>query len=70
MAIQMNSTHPTTQLHSHFSLFERSKSLFLAWLERARTRRELAELPPYLLKDIGLTEADRYIETNKPFWRD
>ena len=31
---------------------------------------ELAELPPHLLKDIGLTESDRFVESNKPFWRD
>ncbi|MGL4206831.1 MAG: DUF1127 domain-containing protein [Aeromonadaceae bacterium] len=50
-------------------MLQRSKSLVLTWLERVRTRRELAELPPYLLKDIGLTESDRYCESHKPFWR-
>lgn len=69
MATQMTSTHTTTGSHSHLSLLERSKSLLLTWLERVRTRRELAELPPYLLKDIGLTESDRYCESHKPFWR-
>ncbi|MCT7656543.1 DUF1127 domain-containing protein [Oceanimonas sp. NS1] len=39
------------------------------WLRRSRTRRELAELPAYLLKDIGLNEADRYQEISKPFWQ-
>jgi len=28
-----------------------------------------SQLPAYLLKDIGLNEADRYQETTKPFWR-
>lgn len=45
-------------------------SMLATWYERARSRRELAELPPYLLRDIGLTEGDRYSETHKPFWRE
>ncbi|MGL4754968.1 MAG: DUF1127 domain-containing protein [Aeromonadaceae bacterium] len=65
-----------TQLNSHTStlqpagIVEHLKSMCVTWFERARSRRELAELPPYLLKDIGLTEADRFNESNKPFWRD
>ncbi|ATG73914.1 hypothetical protein CGX12_08475 [Zobellella denitrificans] len=39
------------------------------WLHRSRTRRQLSELPAYLLKDIGLNEADRYQEVSKPFWQ-
>ena len=42
----------------------------MAALNDPATRRALAELPPHLLKDIGLTEADRFVESNKPFWRD
>ncbi|GAA4492179.1 DUF1127 domain-containing protein [Pseudaeromonas paramecii] len=61
-------THTASHLAtaSHTSLL----SLFMTWYERARSRRELAELPPYLLRDIGLTEGDRYSETHKPFWRE
>ncbi len=44
-------------------------STFGLWLHRTRTRRELAELPSYLLKDIGLNESDRYQEISKPFWQ-
>lgn len=39
------------------------------WLQRSRTRRQLSELPTYLLKDIGLNEAERYQEVSKPFWQ-
>lgn len=66
-------THMTTHdahVVSSLGLLERSKEVVSTWLERARSRRELAELPPHLLKDIGLTEADRFVESNKPFWRD
>ena len=44
-------------------------ALAVSWLRRSRTRRELAALPPYLLKDIGINEADRYQEVSKPFWQ-
>jgi uncharacterized protein YjiS (DUF1127 family) len=40
------------------------------WERRARSRRELAELSEYSLRDIGLTRADVVRETSKPFWRD
>ncbi|WP_421201342.1 DUF1127 domain-containing protein [Aeromonas enteropelogenes] len=51
------------------NLIARAKMTVLTWLERSRSRRQLSELPEYLLKDIGLSEADRYQETTKPFWR-
>ncbi|PSJ47750.1 hypothetical protein C7H85_02710 [Zobellella endophytica] len=44
-------------------------STLSTWLQRSRTRRQLSELPAYLLKDIGLNESDRYQEVSKPFWQ-
>jgi uncharacterized protein YjiS (DUF1127 family) len=41
----------------------------LIWLERARQRRQLAELSDHMLRDIGLTRADAWAEAEKPFWR-
>jgi uncharacterized protein YjiS (DUF1127 family) len=41
----------------------------LTWLERARQRRQLAELSDHMLRDIGLTRADAWAESEKPFWR-
>ena len=41
----------------------------LAWVERARQRRQLGELSDHMLKDIGLTRADVEAEVTKPFWR-
>ncbi|PJG59007.1 DUF1127 domain-containing protein [Aeromonas cavernicola] len=59
-----------TQAQPHsIHLLTHAKTLLLVWLERSRSRRQLSELPDYLLKDIGLNEADRYQETTKPFWR-
>lgn len=40
------------------------------WIARQKTRRQLAQLPAYLLRDIGLSEADRYQESRKHFWED
>ncbi len=38
-----------------------------AW-RRHRTRRRLAELDAYALKDIGVSYAEAEAEANKPFW--
>jgi uncharacterized protein YjiS (DUF1127 family) len=40
------------------------------WQENARQRRALQRLAPSLMKDIGVSEADIWQETMKPFWRD
>jgi uncharacterized protein YjiS (DUF1127 family) len=41
----------------------------MTWLDRARQRRRLAELSDHMLRDIGLTRADVWAESDKPFWR-
>lgn len=38
------------------------------WYRTYKTRQELARLPDYLLKDIGLRKAEVIRETSKPFW--
>lgn len=38
------------------------------WVRRVRTRRHLQDLPPELLRDVGLTEAQRERESLKRFW--
>ena len=65
----MTYTEAGYQHSSESNLVARVKMTVLIWLERSRSRRQLSELPAYLLKDIGLNEADRYQETPKPFWR-
>ncbi len=39
------------------------------WRHRHATRRELRDLPPQMLRDIGLTPEDARREADKPFWR-
>jgi uncharacterized protein YjiS (DUF1127 family) len=38
-------------------------------LERARTRRLLAQLDGRQLSDLGISHSDRVKELDKPFWR-
>ena len=40
-----------------------------AW-RRHQSRQRIAELNPFLLKDIGVTHAVAEHEANKPFWRE
>jgi uncharacterized protein YjiS (DUF1127 family) len=47
----------------------RVADLILLWRERARQRRQLACLSDRMLRDIGLTRADVWVESSKPFWR-
>ena len=39
------------------------------WLHRYSSRRHLAELDDYMLKDVGLTRVDADREAFKPFWQ-
>lgn len=41
----------------------------LDWLDRSRSRRQLARLDDRLLRDIGVTRTDADREATKPFWR-
>jgi uncharacterized protein YjiS (DUF1127 family) len=47
----------------------RIAELGLSWFDRARQRRQLCELSDQMLRDIGLTRADVWAESSKPFWR-
>ena len=40
------------------------------WRKRRRERIQLAQLDCRMLRDIGLTAADREFLVNKPFWRE
>lgn len=40
------------------------------WYRRHNERRTLAALPDYLLKDIGLSDADVWAESRKWFWQE
>jgi uncharacterized protein YjiS (DUF1127 family) len=44
-------------------------SLLLTWQERASQRHALSTLDDRMLKDMGLSRADVFLEARKPFWR-
>ncbi len=44
-------------------------SAVLAMAERSRTRRDLAEMDAFLLRDVGITPGQRAEETRKWFWQ-
>ncbi len=52
------------------SIFLRLSETTWAWRMRARARGDLARFDDHILKDIGLSRADVYRETSKPFWRE
>jgi uncharacterized protein YjiS (DUF1127 family) len=39
------------------------------WNHRRRSRAHLGALPPHMLRDIGLHQAEAEAEAQKPFWR-
>lgn len=44
-------------------------SNLMIWQRRMSSRHQLARLDPRLLADAGISEAQRYAELSKPFWR-
>ena len=47
---------------------ERVTAVLSLWYDRYTQRRVLEDLPPHMLRDIGITETDRFKEVRKPFW--
>ena len=49
----------------------RLSAIIRTWIERSRQRQallKLAERNDYLLKDIGVSQAEAFHEAEKPFW--
>ena len=44
-------------------------SVINQYRQNVHQRRQLSQLPDYLLKDIGVTRADALKESEKPFWK-
>jgi uncharacterized protein YjiS (DUF1127 family) len=51
-----------------YSILQRLETVVHVWLRRHRTRRVLAALNDYELRDIGLSRDDARRETGRPFW--
>ena len=50
-------------------MFTASAEQISDWRQRSRLRRDLMAVTPRLLDDMGITEAQRQQEVNKPFWK-
>ncbi|HUC68238.1 MAG TPA: DUF1127 domain-containing protein [Stellaceae bacterium] len=47
----------------------RLMAMLATWRRRARSRRALARFAAHELRDIGISEGERWHECAKPFWR-
>ncbi|NER59863.1 DUF1127 domain-containing protein [Pseudomonas sp. MAFF212428] len=54
---------------SQASLPLRLLANLMLWQRRIASRHQLARLDSRLLADAGISEAQRYEELSKPFWR-
>ncbi|MHC8356471.1 DUF1127 domain-containing protein [Pseudomonas sp. LB3P81] len=59
----------TPQSRPRFTWLRRLLRGLASSLERARTRRLLAQLDGRQLSDLGISHSDRVRELDKPFWR-
>ena len=50
-------------------LLSRTTTTLRLWHDRARQRRQLVELSPEQLRDIGVSHGDAQLEADKPFWQ-
>jgi uncharacterized protein YjiS (DUF1127 family) len=50
-----------------FNPFARLLKTIDTWNQRLKSRSQLAMADGRFLKDVGISEADRFIEVNKPF---
>jgi uncharacterized protein YjiS (DUF1127 family) len=61
---------PSTDLeYQHLRVKESLIQRFNRWYINHRTRRQLARLPDYVLKDIGVSRTDAEQEAKKSFWK-
>ncbi|EXF94415.1 hypothetical protein HK44_001995 [Pseudomonas fluorescens HK44] len=60
---------PTRKPSSLLKLMARLITATGQSMEKARTRRLLAQLNEQQLSDIGISHSDRLVELDKPFWR-
>jgi len=56
----------STAIHAFFA---RAAMVLCTWNQRVKQRNTLSQLSSRLLEDVGVSEAQRLAEINKPFWR-
>ena len=66
----VNASAVSRPSHLFRSVLLRLSEAAWIWRARIRSRSDLAQFDDHILKDIGLSLADVYRETSKPFWRE
>ncbi len=49
-------------------LLTRVTKIIAIWRQREISRTSFYALDPSILKDVGISDSERFIEGNKPFW--
>lgn len=62
-------TRPVAPVTDPTVLWRAVAATLRTWAFRIESRRELAELDPLLLADLGLDPVQALAESRKPFWR-
>jgi uncharacterized protein YjiS (DUF1127 family) len=62
-------THESMINHHGSGFFAQVRETLHIWRQRQIDRRQLAELSPRDLHDVGLSWSDVAYEAEKPFWR-
>lgn len=65
----LSSALNTQEVSSKAAMPLRLLANLLQWQRRVASRHQLARLDSRLLADAGISEAQRFSELNKPFWR-
>ena len=68
--VAIHSPVPAVSRRRRPSVATRALSAVFGWMERARSRRQLAELDDRMLADIGVDRAAAHAEADRPFWLD
>ena len=62
-------SHTSMTNHHGLGIFAQISETLHIWRKRQQDRRQLAELTPRDLHDVGLSWSDIVYEAEKPFWR-
>jgi len=68
----MNTLSVEIKKQAVLKLFSLKKMLIMVdvWQERSIMRHRLGQMPAYRLEDMGISEEEAIIESQKPFWEE
>ncbi|OIQ25660.1 DUF1127 domain-containing protein [uncultured Vibrio sp.] len=59
---------PSTNKEPSVNLIKAFFPKIKRWLAKSRSRKQLAALSSHMLRDIGVSEKDALMESERPFW--